>query len=50
MIDCKFCHSIEVKVISADPFGEEVVVQCLNCDEIFELEKEEIEDNEYHED
>ena len=50
MMVCKYCQSPEVKIISSDPFGDDVVVQCINCGEIFELEKDEIEQNEYHED
>ena len=50
MMACKFCQSSEIKVISSDPFGDEVVIQCIYCGEMFELDKAEIEENEYHED
>jgi len=44
MIACKFCQSPEIKIISSDPYGDEVVVQCINCEEIFESTKDEVED------
>lgn len=50
LIVCKFCNSDEVQVISADPFGDEIIVYCTECEEIFEIYKDEIEENEYHED
>lgn len=50
MLTCKWCNSAEVKIISSDPFGDEVVAHCINCGEIFELDKKDLEDNEYHED
>lgn len=50
MIVCKFCQSPEVKIISADPFGDEAVVHCINCGEIFELTKQEVDEDEHNED
>jgi len=31
---CPFCHAPEVRVISHDRFRGEVVLHCLDCDEI----------------
>jgi len=50
MIVCKFCLSPEVKVISADPYGDDAILQCINCGEMFEVDKEEVEQNEHNED
>lgn len=50
MISCKFCNSIEVQVLSSDPYGDDVVIMCTNCEEIFEIDKEEMEQNERYDD
>lgn len=49
-MNCKFCQSDEVKVVSSDPYGDDVVVQCFNCGEMFEITKDEVEDDEHNED
>jgi len=45
MIECRFCHYPEVKIISSDLYfgGEEVIVECINCGEIFEVTKDDLE-------
>ena len=48
MIECKFCHSMDVRVISSN--GNELVIHCTNCDEMFEITKDELENDEYNAD
>ena len=50
MIVCKFCQSPEIQIISKDPCGDDLVVHCTNCSEIFETTKDELENDEYNED
>ena len=49
MIICEMCESTEVKVISSDPFGDEAVVQCIKCGEVFDVDKDDLA-NEHFED
>ena len=37
MITCRTCQAHDVKVVSSDPFGDGVIVQCLDCQDVFEL-------------
>jgi len=39
---CKFCQSEELQIISSNPYGEEIVIHCTNCDEVFEVTKDEL--------
>ncbi len=50
MIVCKTCKSPAVQVIASDPFGDEVELRCLTCQEIFTLTKFEVQDNECNDD
>ena len=50
MSRCRFCQSGELQIISSNPYGEEIVIHCTSCDEIFEVTKDELENDEYNED
>lgn len=44
MVECPECFYRHVEVVSSNPYGSEVTVECDNCGEIFEVSKQDIED------